>query len=204
MWNVQDTFRCITHHVHKNPPIKLNLRPLQYKNKKTLTSASFSWYNETVSQCLLACLINCFECFQPLKCLSHYDDDILGAIASQITSLTIFYSTVYSDADQIKHQSSASLAFATWIDRGPVNSPHKWPVTRKMFPFDDVIMAFRGHNDTSVARIILDMCSANERRRYNVTLSLFCWVHTQNNPYLVTFEIIDCQRKCYQNVIVHH
>ena len=23
---------------------------------------------------------------------------------------------------------------------GPVNSPHKWPVTRKMFPFDDVIM----------------------------------------------------------------
>ena len=24
--------------------------------------------------------------------------------------------------------------------RGPVNSPHKWPVTRKMFPFDDIIM----------------------------------------------------------------
>ena len=51
-----------------------------------------------------------------------------------------FYATVYSDADQRKHQSSASLAFVWGIHRAPVNSPHKWPVTRKMFPFDDVIM----------------------------------------------------------------
>ena len=64
----------------------------------------------------------------------------MGAVASQITSLTIVYSTVYSDADQRKHQSSASLAFVRGIHRGPVTSPHKWPVTRKMFPFDDVIM----------------------------------------------------------------
>ena len=61
-------------------------------------------------------------------------------MASQITSLTIVYSTVYSGADQSKHQSSASLAFVWEIHRGPVNFPHKWPVTRKMFPFDDVIM----------------------------------------------------------------
>ena len=54
----------------------------------------------------------------------------MGAMASQITSLTFVYSTVYSGADQSKHQSSASPAFV-W---GPVNSPHKWPVTRKMFP----------------------------------------------------------------------
>ena len=64
----------------------------------------------------------------------------MGTMASQITSLTIVYSTVYSSADQRKHQSSASLAFVRGIHRGPVNSPHKWPVTRKMFPFDDVIM----------------------------------------------------------------
>ena len=64
----------------------------------------------------------------------------MGAIASQITSLTIVYSTVDSDADQRKHQSSASLAFMRGIHQGPVNSQHKWPVTRKMFPFDDVIM----------------------------------------------------------------
>ena len=64
----------------------------------------------------------------------------MGAIASHISSLTIVYSIVCSDANQRKHQSSASLAFVKGIHRGPVNSPHKWPVTRKMFPFDDVIM----------------------------------------------------------------
>ena len=70
----------------------------------------------------------------------HYGYVIMGAIASQITSLTIVYSTVYSVADQRKHRSSASLAFVRGNHRGPVNSTHKWPVTRKMFPFDDVIM----------------------------------------------------------------
>ena len=50
----------------------------------------------------------------------------MGAMATQITSLTIVYSTVYSAANQRKHQSSA---FVQW----PVNSPHKWPVTQKMF-----------------------------------------------------------------------
>ena len=64
----------------------------------------------------------------------------MGAIASQITSPTIVYSTVYSDAEQREHQSSAPLAFERGIHRGPVNSPHKWPVTRKMFPSDDVMM----------------------------------------------------------------
>ena len=65
----------------------------------------------------------------------------MSEIASQITSLTTVYSIVYSDADQRKHQSSASLAFMRGIHRGPVNSPHKWPGTRKMFPFDNVIMS---------------------------------------------------------------
>ena len=53
---------------------------------------------------------------------------------------TIAYSTVYSGADERKHQSPASLAFVWGIHRWPVNYPHKGPVTRKMFPFDDVIM----------------------------------------------------------------
>ena len=68
----------------------------------------------------------------------------MGAIASQITSLIIVYSNVYSDADQRKLESSTSLAFVRGIHRGPVNSPHKWPVTWKIFPFDDVIMIFQG------------------------------------------------------------
>ena len=75
------------------------------------------------------------------KLMKHYNDVIMGAIASQIASLAIVYSIVYPDAYQRKHQSSVSLAFVWGIHRGPVNSPHKWPVTRKMFPFDDVIMA---------------------------------------------------------------
>ena len=70
----------------------------------------------------------------------HCSAVMMGAIASQITNLTIVYSIVYSSVDQRKHQSSASLAFVREIHRGQVNSPHIWPVTRKMFPFDDVIM----------------------------------------------------------------
>ena len=70
----------------------------------------------------------------------HYDDVLMDAMASQITSLAIVYSTIDSDADQRKHQSSASPAFVRGIYRGPVNSPHKWSVTRKMFQFHDVIM----------------------------------------------------------------
>ena len=50
--------------------------------------------------------------------------------------------TVYSGSDQRKHQSSASLVFVRGIHRWPVNSPHKGPATRKMFPFDDVIILF--------------------------------------------------------------
>ena len=63
----------------------------------------------------------------------------MGTMASQINSLTIVYSTAYSGADKKKHQISASLAFVRGIHRCPVNSPHKRPVTRKMFPFDDII-----------------------------------------------------------------
>ena len=72
--------------------------------------------------------------------LRYYCDVMMSTKASQITSLTIVYSTVYSGADERKHQSSASLAFVREIHRWPVNSPHKGPVTPKMFPFDDVIM----------------------------------------------------------------
>ena len=64
----------------------------------------------------------------------------MSVIASQITSVSIVYLGVCSDTDQRKHQSSVSLAFVRGIHPRPVNSPHKGPVTRKMFSFDDVIM----------------------------------------------------------------
>ena len=75
-----------------------------------------------------------------VKRLDHYNDIIMGTMASQIANLTIVYSNICSDANQRKHQSSASLAFVWGIHRWPVNSSHKWPVTQKMLPFDDVIM----------------------------------------------------------------
>ena len=82
------------------------------------------------------------------KLTMHYSDVIMNTMASGITSLAIVYSSVYSGADQRKHQSSASLAFHRW----PVNSPHKGPVTRKMFPFNGVIMEclFRIHSPKQV------------------------------------------------------
>ena len=69
----------------------------------------------------------------------HYNDVIMSAMASQITSTSTVCSTVCSGADQGKHHSSASQAFVRGSHRWPVNSPHKGPVTRKMLPFDDVI-----------------------------------------------------------------
>ena len=66
----------------------------------------------------------------------------MGTMASPITSLTIVFLTVYSGADQRRHQSSASLAFCEGNSPVTVNSPHKGAVTRKMFPFDVVIMRY--------------------------------------------------------------
>ena len=90
----------------------------------------------------------------------HYNDVIMGAIASQITSIPVVYSTVYSDTENRKHQSSESLAFVGGIHRGPVNSPHKSPVTRKMFPFDDVIMNWL----------------VTDKHRHNILLNQWSWV----------------------------
>ena len=73
-------------------------------------------------------------------CSWYCNNVIIGTMASQITSLTIDYSIVYSSADHRKHQSSASLAFVRGIHRRPMNSPHKWPVTPKKVPFEGVIM----------------------------------------------------------------
>ena len=60
----------------------------------------------------------------------------MNAMTSEINGVSIVYSTVYSGADQRKHQISASLAILReiyrWLQKGPV--------MRKMFRFDDVIM----------------------------------------------------------------
>ena len=102
--------------------------------------------------------LNCHDIHvQYWALIIHYDDVTMSLMASQITSLTIVYSTFYSGADQRKLQSSASLAFVRGIHRGPVNSPHKRPVTRKMFPFDDVIMKRNVHSSVSMSWRQLDI-----------------------------------------------
>ena len=62
----------------------------------------------------------------------HYGNVIMSVMVSQIPGISIVYSTICSGIDQRKHQSSMSLVM--------VISPHKGPVTQKMFPFDDIIM----------------------------------------------------------------
>ena len=85
--------------------------------------------------CFYSCLL------ESERFTSHYSDVITSAMTSQITRASNFYSTICSGADQRNHQNPASLAFVgVGIHLWPVNSPHKGPVTRKMFPFDDVIM----------------------------------------------------------------
>ena len=82
----------------------------------------------------------------PIRCLRmlwqlHHNE---RALTSQITGVPLVCSTVYPGADQRTHQRFASLAFVRGSHRRPVDFPHKGPVTRKMFPFDDVIMVSLG------------------------------------------------------------
>ena len=75
-----------------------------------------------------------------LEGTSLYSDLIMSAMSSQITGVSSVCLTICSGADHRKYQSIALLVFVRGIHRWPVDSPHKGPVTRKMFPFDDVIM----------------------------------------------------------------
>ena len=70
----------------------------------------------------------------------YHSDVIMGAMASQITSVSSVHSTVLSGVDQRKHRNSTPLARVRGIHRSPVNSHHKGKVTRTMFSFDDVMM----------------------------------------------------------------
>ena len=101
---------------------------------------------------------------------NHYSDVMMSPMASQIIGVSIVYSTVCSGADQRKHQSSAPLAFVRGIPQWPVNSPHKGSVTRKMFPFDDVIMKSLILNCT-IHRCVVKIRIT--RRKWNVPLLKF-------------------------------
>ena len=122
---------------------------IQHANWKWSTHFELTKYTTlsrprgSVKRCMLWVFSRNWLCYieAALYCfLPHYSDVIMSTMESQITSITIVYSTVYQGADERKHQSSALLTFVKGIHRWPVNSPHKRPVTRKTFTFDDVIM----------------------------------------------------------------
>ena len=96
----------------------------------------------------------------------------MGAMASQITSPTIVYLAIYSGADQRKDQSSAPLAFVWGIHWWPENSPHKWPVTRKMFPFVDVIMLAAKTSDVDLNVLLPTPSNGIRRAPYNVKMDM--------------------------------
>ena len=105
---------------------------------------------------------------------SHYSEVTIGAMAPQITGVSSVYSTVCSGTDQRKHQSSASLAFVRRVHRGLVNSPHKGQVTRKMFPFDDVIM------ECVQVLTVIDHSSMRARSKFSIYISyddVIKWKH---------------------------
>ena len=140
----------------------------------------------------------------------HYCDVIMSATASQITSLTIVYSTFYSSADQRKHQRSASLAIVRGIHRWPMNSPHKWPVTRKMFPFDDVIVSnhlLRLEKRGGVHLVLQHLSHCAVRSRYlAVTFLMNSWETPYSSPvragYGVAFESSKHQQSFIHPVFV--
>ena len=117
--------------------------------------------------------VECLPLYPYRGTVMHYGDVIMSAMASQITSLAIVYSTVSSGADQRKHQSSASLAFVRGIHRWPVNSPHKGPVTRKLFPYDDVIMG---------------ICKINHGVHY--VLDHPCWLSWHFNIHMKSVNLV--------------
>ena len=133
----------------------------------------------------------------------------MDSIPSQITSLTIVYSAVYSGADQRKHQSSASLAFVRGIHRGPVNSPHKWPVTRKMFPFDDVIMCmYRVYVGTFGLNLCIQSVS---RKSFHRSLNqsqtpnaIFVWSNSirKSLPLMYYWVVINMLQTTFSNVFL--
>ena len=93
----------------------------------------------------------------------------MGAMASQITSLMIVYSTVYQTQIKENIKAARHWPFMWVIHRWPVNSPHKWPVTRKMFPFHDVIMWWIMFIDEHKLNLRLCLWSSNLQSK-NVTL----------------------------------
>ena len=116
---------------HKNPQITAILDSYIQTTKKSFhVCLTYSMPDTTSFHVEL--ILGRINIYLHFLSFSHYSNDIMSAMASKITSLTIVYSTFYSGADK---KNAPSLAFVRGIHQWPVNSPHEWPVTRKMFRY---------------------------------------------------------------------
>ena len=133
-------------------------------------------------------------------------------MASQITGVSIVYSTAGSSTDERKHQTSASLAFVRGIYRWSVNCPHKRQVTRKIFPFDDVIMLFGTRLESTQEWVPQILPSVVFRARWATWRKHFKQDFVEKNQGLkfpnitIPFVYLDCTRtqwyflKCDYNI----
>ena len=119
----------------------------------------------------------------------HYNDVIMSAMASRFTDVSIVCSNFCSREDQRKHQSLASLAFVSRFHRWPVDSPRKRLVTRKMFPFDGVIMkssasdkSYRFADPFFVLAVIFEILESTKDVSPSLYLKYF------QNPFLITYK----------------
>ena len=124
-------------------------------------------------------LFCCEFWFYPHNIISHYSDVIMNAIAPQITSFSTVNSSVCSGAHQRKHQSSTLLAFVRGNHPWPVDSPPKGSVTRKLFPFDEVIML-----KPKSAKLLLhwSWTCRKEKYCYTVKVRKIWWRHEAKGP----------------------
>ena len=117
---------------------------------------------------------------------SHYCDVIMGAMVSQITRLTIVYATVYSDADQRKHQSSASLSFVReitgdrWIRRtnGQKRGKGFHSMTSSRFCVSPSISS-QGEYHCMVMVFVVTVCNTNILYGH-----FLCWLWAWINDYM--------------------
>ena len=111
---------------------------------------------------------------------NHYSDIVMSMMASQITSVSIVCLSICSGADQRKHQSFVALALVRGIHWWPEDSPHKGPLTRKMFPFDHPIMCGRHPKQCKISQLAykihhLSWPTAPLYTPICVKSSDFCW-----------------------------
>ena len=140
-------------------------------------------------------------CMEEGCTLSHYNDVMMGGMASHIASLTIVYSTVYSRRRSTK--TSELHVTGLCVRNSPVTGefPHKGPVTRKMFPFDDVIMIcpWKRHALSHWSLVVSSFpfrCFPNFSALPKHTLALTCiFDRCRRNPAAVTPVKYECDSK---------